>query len=109
MQALLAEPKPSELALTNCKLCDQLQADLTERDNRTDMLEQALASVTKQAHELTLKVHAEHGSNELDADCMADVAALYAMANLELPKPAPPCQDCGTPGWTGACDKCVPY
>jgi len=38
MQALLAEPKPSELVLTKCKLCDQLQADLTERDERIDQL-----------------------------------------------------------------------
>lgn len=40
MQALLAEPKPSELVLTKCKLCDQLQADLTERDERIDQLQQ---------------------------------------------------------------------
>ncbi|MCE0931673.1 hypothetical protein [Pseudomonas monteilii] len=38
MQALLADPKPNELVLTKCKLCDQLQADLTERDERIDTL-----------------------------------------------------------------------
>lgn len=40
MQALLADPKPSEVVLTKCKLCDQLQADLTARDQRIDQLEQ---------------------------------------------------------------------
>lgn len=40
MQALLAEPKPNELVLTKCRLCDQLQADLTKRDQRIDQLEQ---------------------------------------------------------------------
>ena len=29
-----------DLVLTKCKLCDQLQADLTARDQRVDMLEQ---------------------------------------------------------------------
>lgn len=38
MQALLAEPTPKELVLTKCKLCDQLQADITERDERIDQL-----------------------------------------------------------------------
>ncbi|MFY1029109.1 hypothetical protein [Pseudomonas asiatica] len=40
MQALLAEPHPSEMVLTKCRLCDQLQADLTARDQRIDQLEQ---------------------------------------------------------------------
>ncbi|MCI1022597.1 hypothetical protein HWD96_10160 [Pseudomonas putida] len=40
MQALLADPKPSELVLTKCKLCDQLQADLTARDEENDSLRQ---------------------------------------------------------------------
>lgn len=38
MQALLADPKPSELVLMKCRLCDQLQADLTERDERIDQM-----------------------------------------------------------------------
>lgn len=44
MQALLTEPKPNELMLTKCRLCDQLQADLTERDEEIDRLKQALLS-----------------------------------------------------------------
>ncbi|MCU7282675.1 hypothetical protein OC926_22760 [Pseudomonas peradeniyensis] len=38
MQALLAEPKPAQMVLTRCRLCDQLQADLTERDELIDRL-----------------------------------------------------------------------
>lgn len=47
MQALLAAPKPSELVLTKCKLCDQLQADLTERDEEVDRLRAAIAKARK--------------------------------------------------------------
>lgn len=36
--SLLAEPRPSEVVLMKCVLCDQLQADLTERDERIDQL-----------------------------------------------------------------------
>ncbi len=42
MQALLANPKPSELVLTKCRLCDQLQADLTARDQQIDALRQGM-------------------------------------------------------------------
>lgn len=38
MDALFAAPKPAELVLTKCKLCDQLQADLTARDEQNDQL-----------------------------------------------------------------------
>ncbi|WP_434728596.1 hypothetical protein [Pseudomonas soli] len=38
MQALLAAPKPTQMVLTRCRLCDQLQADLTERDELIDRL-----------------------------------------------------------------------
>lgn len=38
MQALLAAPKPAQLVLTKCRLCDQLQADLMERDELIDRL-----------------------------------------------------------------------
>jgi len=47
MQALLAEPTPKELVLTRCKLCDQLQADLTERDEEVDRLRAAIAKARK--------------------------------------------------------------
>ncbi|WP_225786029.1 hypothetical protein [Pseudomonas sp. Marseille-P9655] len=47
MQALLAEPTPKELVLTKCKLCDQLQADLTERDEEVDRLRAAIAKARK--------------------------------------------------------------
>lgn len=38
MQVLLADPKPAQLVLTKCRLCDQLQTDLTERDEQIDRL-----------------------------------------------------------------------
>ncbi|UXZ44532.1 hypothetical protein [Pseudomonas soli] len=44
MQAILVDPKPAQLVLTKCRLCDQLQSDLTARDERIDKLEQALRS-----------------------------------------------------------------
>ncbi|MDH0042414.1 hypothetical protein [Pseudomonas juntendi] len=47
MQALLAEPTPKELVLTKFKLCDQLQADLTERDEEVDRLRAAIAKARK--------------------------------------------------------------
>lgn len=38
MDALFVEPKPKEFVLTKCKLCVQLQAELTERDELIDQL-----------------------------------------------------------------------
>ncbi|HDS0925495.1 TPA: hypothetical protein QDZ23_000096 [Pseudomonas putida] len=69
MQALLAEPKPKELVLTKCKLCDQLQADLTARDERIDTLTDDLdqAQYDKDAwknHEESLWVQVFHGEGD---------------------------------------------
>lgn len=38
MQAMLAAPKPTQMVLTKCRLCDQLQTDLTERDELIERL-----------------------------------------------------------------------
>lgn len=38
IETLLAEPKPTEVVLMKCRLCDQLQADLTARDEEIDAL-----------------------------------------------------------------------
>lgn len=124
MQALLAEPKPSELVLTKCKLCDQLQADLTDRDEQNDQVRQLLQ------HMISDYRHAMYSGYDqitaLGGDCdsvakMLDDNPNYQKAlALVLPdlKSRPeergtpetePCSGCGTPGWTGACNKCVPY
>lgn len=58
---------------------DQLQADLTARDERIDQLESQLMPDLNSRPE-------ERGTPETE-----------------------PCSGCGTPGWTGACNKCVPY
>lgn len=40
--SLLVEPRPSEMVLMKCVLCDQLQADLTARDQQIDALRQGM-------------------------------------------------------------------
>ncbi|WP_286919731.1 hypothetical protein [Pseudomonas sp. UBA6753] len=121
---LLAEPKPQELVLTKCKLCDQLQADLTERDEKLDQTQDLLRFMV---HDYRSVVQAGYDRiTALGSDCdsvakMLDDNPNYqkAMAVLlpdlesrpeERGTPeTEPCSGCGTPGWTGACNKCVPY
>ncbi|MBT9234253.1 hypothetical protein KKQ11_00255 [Pseudomonas sp. MG-2] len=102
MQALLANPKPSELVLTKCRLCDQLQADLTDRDQRLDQFEQMLRKVA------TLRGTLEqHGlREEVEALLWPD---LESRPEERGTPETEPCSGCGTPGWTGVCNKCVPY
>ncbi|WP_406833794.1 hypothetical protein [Pseudomonas asiatica] len=102
MQALLAKPNPNELVLTKCRLCDQLQSDLTERDQRIDQCQQVLQKVA------TLRGTLEqHGLRE-------EVEALLWPGLHSRPEErgtpeTEPCSGCGTPGYTGNCDKCIPY
>lgn len=102
MQALLAEPRPNELVLTKCRLCDQLQADMTARDQRLDQFEQVMQKLA------TLRGTLEqHGLRE-------EVEALLWPGLHSRPEErgtteTEPCSGCGTPGYTGNCDKCVPY
>ncbi|MCE0944067.1 MULTISPECIES: hypothetical protein [Pseudomonas] len=102
MQALLADPKPSELVLTKCRLCDQLQADLTARDQRIDQFEQVMQKVA------TLRGTLEqHGLlEEVEALLWPD---LHSRPEERGTPETEPCSGCGAPGWTGACNKCVPY
>lgn len=58
---------------------DQLQADLTARDQRIDVFESQLLPDLHSRPE-------ERGTPETE-----------------------PCSGCGTPGWNGTCDKCIPY
>jgi len=184
MQALLAEPKPKELVLTKCKLCDQLQADLTARDQQIDALRQGMKGdydldawlkFVEEAPQLRLDAGRYRWlrSRDLETISQGGVFAGLTPDNLVLneetldqaidaamTKPkcrhcgdtgqlmvgrsgqtedgnAPimepcedcdrgmpdlasrpeergtpetePCSGCGTPGWTGACNKCVPY
>jgi|GEM_PF-4246958 len=124
MQALLAEPKPSELVLTKCKLCDQLQADLTKLDEKLDQTQDLLRYMV---HDYRSVVQAGYDRiTALGSDCdsvakMLDDNPNYQKAlTLLLPdlesRPeergtpeTEPCSGCGTPGYTGNCDKCVPY
>lgn len=61
------------------ELVAQLQADLTARDERID---------------------------ELESQLMPD---LHSRPEERGTPEAEPCSGCGTPGWTGACNKCIPY
>lgn len=47
VESLLAEPRPKDIVLMKCVLCDQLQADLTNRDEEIDGLRQAITKVRK--------------------------------------------------------------
>lgn len=103
MDALFVEPKPKEFVLTKCKLCDQLQADLTARDERADQCQQVL-----------LKLYQNLGGTLEQYGYRDEVEALLWPDLQSRPEErgtpeTEPCSGCGTPGWTGACDKCVPY
>ncbi|MBF8733065.1 hypothetical protein IRZ59_21790 [Pseudomonas guariconensis] len=102
MDALFVEPKPKEYVLTKCKLCDQLQAEITTRDQRLDQFEQVMQKVATLRGTLDL-----HGlREEVEALLWPD---LHSRPEERGTPETEPCSGCGTPGWTGACDKCIPY
>ncbi|MCE0852979.1 hypothetical protein LU689_24005 [Pseudomonas asiatica] len=75
VQSLLAEPRPSEVVLMKCVLCDQLQADLTVRDEQIDTLIDGLTRITKAARLGTEPFAiACEVLGELDADGIPDEA-----------------------------------
>lgn len=99
-------------------LVTQLQADLTERDQRIDFLEQQVqladhwlefASFNNVGEPVE---HTQEMRDEFRKQMIAAVFPDYVAASTDgrlngIPKK--PCSGCGTPGWTGACTKCVPY
>lgn len=124
MQALLAEPKPKELVLTKCKLCDQLQADLTKLDEKLDQTQDLLRymvydyrSVVQAGYDRITALGSDCDSvaKMLDDNPNYQKALALLLPDLEsrpeergTPE-TEPCSGCGTPGWTVACNKCVPY
>lgn len=116
MEALLADPRPTELVLMKCVLCDQLQADLTERDQRIDLLEQQVQLADhwlEFASFNSVGEPVEHTQEMRDEFRKQMIAAVFPdIESRPEERGTPetePCSGCGTPGWTGACDKCVPY
>ncbi|MFV3290154.1 hypothetical protein ACNFBR_15585 [Pseudomonas sp. NY11955] len=159
--SLLAEPRPSEVVLMKCVLCDQLQADLTERDQQIDALSmdagryrwlrsRDLETISKGGvfagltpdnlvlNEETLdhaidaamakpkcrhcgdtgqimvgrSGQAEDGNAPIMEPCEDCDRGMPDLASRPEERGTPetePCSGCGTPGWTGACNKCVPY
>lgn len=49
MKTLLADPKPDEVVLMKCKLCDQLQADITARDEELDRVLTVITTARQKA------------------------------------------------------------
>lgn len=103
---------------------DQLQADLTERDEKLDQTQDLLRYMV---HDYRTVVQAGYdritalgGGCDSVAKMLDDNPNYQKALSLLLPDiesrpeergtPATePCSGCGTPGWTGACNKCVPY
>lgn len=124
MQALLAEPKPKELVLTKCKLCDQLQDDLTKLDEKLDQTQDLLRYMVYDYRSVVQAGYDRITALGSDCDSVAKMlednpnyqkALALLLPDLEsrpeergTPE-TEPCSGCGTPGWTAACNKCVPY
>ena len=84
------------------KRYDQLQAELNARDQRIDRFEQVLQKVAKLRGTLD-----QHGMlEEVEGLLWPD---LHSTPEERGTPEAEPCSGCGTPGWTGNCDKCIPY
>lgn len=105
-------------------LLAQLQADLTARDNQNDQMRVLLQHLV---YDYRAAIQAGYDKiTGLGGDCdsvakmLADNLNYQKAMALLLPdlesRPeergtpeTEPCSGCGTPGWTGACNKCVPY
>lgn len=84
------------------KRYDQLQAELNARDQRIDRFEQVLQKIAKLRGTLD-----QHGMlEEVEGLLWPD---LHSTPEERGTPEAEPCSGCGTPGWTGNCDKCIPY
>lgn len=84
------------------KRYDQLQSDLNARDQRIVRFEQVLQKVAKLRGTLD-----QHGLlEEVESLLWPD---LHSTPEERGTPEAEPCSGCGTPGWTAACNKCVPY
>lgn len=117
-------------------LLAQLQADLTARDQQIDALRQGMKgdydldawlAFVEEAPKLRMDAGRYRWLRSRDLETISkggvfagltpdnlvlneetlDQAIDVAMANV--PKVPEPCSGCGTPGYTGNCDKCVPY
>ena len=110
--------------LTKCKLCDQLQADLTDRDEQNDQMRQLLQHIVSDYRQAIYsgydKITALGGDCDSVAKMLDDNPNYQKALAMLLPdlesRPeergtpeTEPCSGCGTPGWTAACNKCVPY
>lgn len=84
------------------KRYDQLQSDLNARDQRIVRFEQVLQKVAKLRGTLD-----QHGLlEEVEGLLWPD---LHSTPEERGTPEAEPCSGCGTPGWTGNCNKCIPY
>ncbi|MEZ2724096.1 hypothetical protein ACBQ21_08870 [Pseudomonas putida] len=82
---------------------DQLQADLTARDQRIDQQQQTLLKL----HQNLSGTLEQYGySEEVEALLWPD---LHSRPEERGTPEAEPCSGCGIPGYTGTCAKCVPY
>ncbi|HGY3556636.1 TPA: hypothetical protein ACNVV3_002665 [Pseudomonas putida] len=116
MRAWLEGSKPT--VLSKCVLCDQLQADLTARDQRIDFLEQQVqladhwlefASFNSVGEPIE---HTQDMRDDFRKKMITAVFPDYVEASTHgrlNGVPASPCAGCGTPGYTGNCDQCIPY
>ena len=121
-RAALAGFKPT--VLSRCVLCDQLQADLTALDEKLDQTQDLLRymvydyrSVVQAGYDKItgLGGDCDSISKMLDDNPNYQKALALLLPDLEsrpeergTPE-TEPCSGCGTPGWTGACNKCIPY
>ncbi|HDS1715425.1 DUF4406 domain-containing protein [Pseudomonas sp. SbB1] len=121
-RAALLGFKPT--VLSKCVLCDQLQADLTALDEKLDQTQDLLRYMVYDYRSVVQAGYDKITGLGSDCDSVAKMLAdnpnyqkalALLMPDLEsrpeergTPE-TEPCSGCGTPGYTGNCDKSVPY
>lgn len=83
------------------KPAKQHQGEPVERDERLDS--DLIAIIAALQADLTAR---DERIDELESQLMPD---LHSRPEERGTPEAEPCSGCGTPGWTGACNKCIPY
>ncbi|MNO20175.1 hypothetical protein D3C76_99220 [compost metagenome] len=105
-------------------MSDQLQADLTALDEKLDQTQDLLRCMVYDYRSVVQAGYDRITALGSDCDSVAKMlddnpnyqkALALLLPDLEsrpeergTPE-TEPCSGCGTPGWTGACNKCVPY
>lgn len=107
---------PGEVELLRAER-DQLQADLTARDERLDSVDEGASILRSLIENIETKGnYSPESTVSFISQALGCIALAPTVDYVSISPhgrlngiPPEPCSGCGTPGWTGNCPQCIPY